>query len=136
MIKVIYGEKGSGKTKQMIDSANNSAAVAKGDVVYIDINSNRIHDLDRAVRLVDAGSFAICGQKCLLAFIKGMIATNFDIEKIYIDGMAKIVNADISEMEVVYAGIEKISEDYSVDFVITASCALEKLPPFVAKYAK
>jgi hypothetical protein len=133
LIKIIYGEKGSGKTKQIIDSANNSAEVAKGYVVYIDKDSNRIHDLARQIRLVDVGHYGICGQKCLLAFIKGMLAGNFDIEKIYIDGLAKIVNAEIAEMEVIYAGLEKISADFNVDFVLTASCAKENLPEFVAK---
>lgn len=136
MIKIIYGEKGAGKTKQIVDNANESAKTAKGIVVYIDKDTNRMHDLDRPIRLVDAKSYGIETQDCLIAFIKGMLATNFDIEKILIDGMAKIVGVPIDQMEKVYSGIEEISEKYKVDFVITASCALEKLPPFVKKFIK
>ncbi|MCM1043026.1 MAG: hypothetical protein NC350_02315 [Corallococcus sp.] len=134
MIQIIYGEKGTGKTKQIVDSANNSVASAKGTIVYVDKDSNRMHDLDRNIRLVDAVHYGIAGQKCLVAFIKGMLATNFDIEKIYIDGIAKIVNSDLSEMETVFEGIESIGEEFKVSFVITASCAKENLPPFVSKY--
>ena len=136
MIKIIYGEKGAGKTKQIVDNANESAKTAKGIVVYIDKDTNRMHDLDRPIRLVDAKSYGIETQDCLIAFIKGMLATNFDIEKILIDGMAKIVGVPIDQMEKVYSGIEEISEKYNVDFVITASCALEMLPPFVKKFIK
>lgn len=135
MITLIYGEKGTGKTKRIIDSANSSAQVAKGIVVYIDKDSNRIHDLDKEIRLVDAKSYGVNEQHGLLAFIKGMLAANFDIEKIYIDGLGKILNCEISGMEVAYKGIEKIADDFNVQFVMTASCKKEDLPPFAAKYA-
>ena len=34
MIKVIYGAKGTGKTKQMIDAANAAVATAKGHLIF------------------------------------------------------------------------------------------------------
>ena len=39
MIKIICGPKGSGKTKQIIDAANTSAAEAKGHLIFIDRKS-------------------------------------------------------------------------------------------------
>ncbi len=134
MIQVIYGEKGTGKTKQIVNGANAAAKNAKGIVIYIDKDSNRMHDLDRAIRLVDATHYGICCQKGLLAFIKGMLAANFDIEKIYIDGMAKIVGSDIDGMETVYEGLEKIAQDFKLEITVTASCAKDNLPSFVSKY--
>lgn len=133
MIHIIYGAKGTGKTKQIIDSANSSAENSAGVVVYIDKDSTRMHDLVRKVRLVDAVSYGIDGQKCFLAFIKGMLACNFDIEKIHIDGSAKIVSSKIEDMQVFYDGIVDISNKFNVDFVITASCDKEQLPEFVSK---
>ena len=35
MIKIIYGEKGTGKTKQLINAANDNAQNAKGLSVFI-----------------------------------------------------------------------------------------------------
>ena len=35
MIKLIYGEKGTGKTKIILDSINDSVKTAKGNVVFI-----------------------------------------------------------------------------------------------------
>jgi archaellum biogenesis ATPase FlaH len=91
MINLIYGEKGTGKTKQMIDGANQSAQTAKGVVVYIDKDDSRIHDLDRSIRLVNTAAYQVSTQEQVVAFVKGMLATNYDIEKIYVDGLAKIV---------------------------------------------
>lgn len=131
MIHIIHGAKGSGKTKQIIDSANNSAESAKGVVVYIDKDSGRMHDLDNKIRLVDAVSYGVSSQCQLIAFIKGMLAGNFDIEKIYIDGSAKIVASKIEDMECFYKGLAELVAKYEVSFVVTASCDKADLPAFV-----
>ena len=134
MINLIYGEKGTGKTKQMIDGANQSAQTAKGVVVYIDKDDSRIHDLDRSIRLVNTAAYQVSTQEQVVAFVKGMLATNYDIEKIYVDGLAKIVKSNLDDMQVVYDGLGAIAQEFNVDFVISVSCAKENLPAFVAKY--
>ena len=134
MITLIYGEKGTGKTKQMIDGANASVAAAKGVVVYIDKDDSRMHDLDRNIRLVNTASYQIFTQEQVVAFVKGMLATNYDIEKIYVDGLAKIVKSNLDDMQAVYDGLGAIAQEFNVDFVISVSCAKENLPAFVAKY--
>ena len=134
MITLIYGEKGTGKTKQMIDGANASVAAAKGVVVYIDKDDSRMHDLDRNIRLVNTASYQVSTQEQVVAFVKGMLATNYDIEKIYVDGLAKIVKSNLEDMQVVYDGLGTIAQEFNVNFVISVSCAKENLPAFVAKY--
>lgn len=134
MINLIYGEKGTGKTKQMIDGANQSAQTAKGVVVYIDKDDSRIHDLDRSIRLVNTAAYQVSTQEQVVAFVKGMLATNYDIEKIYVDGLAKIVKSDLADMQAVYDGLGAVATEYNVEFVISVSCAKENLPAFVAKY--
>lgn len=134
MIHVIYGAKGSGKTKVIVADANAYAQNAKGVVVYIDRSNHRMHDLDRNVRLVDASHYGLTSQKDILSFIKGMLAANFDIEKIYIDGLARLFDCNIAELGEVYQGLEDICNEFSIDVTITASGALETLPEFVTKY--
>ena len=41
MIKVIYGAKGTGKTKMMIDAANAAVESAKGHLIFI-TDSNKV----------------------------------------------------------------------------------------------
>lgn len=136
MIRVIYGEKGTGKTKVIVDEANKAAAEAKGIVVYIDRSSNRIHDLRRGVRLVDASHYGLKSQQDILSFIKGMFAANFDIETVFIDGITRLLDCNVSELEVLYNGLEQIASEFNVTFVITASASNQNLPPFIAKYVK
>jgi len=134
MIHVIYGAKGTGKTKVLVDDANNYAQTAKGVVVYIDRANHRMHDLNRNVRLVDASHYGLESQKDILSFIKGMLAANFDIEKIYIDGLARLFDCNIAELGEVYQGLEDICKEFNINVTITASGALETLPEFVTKY--
>ena len=134
MIQVIYGAKGTGKTKILVDQANQYAGSAKGVVVYIDRSNHRLHDLVRTVRLVDASHYGLVSQHDILSFIKGMLAANFDIEQIYIDGVARLLNCNVSELGELYQGLEQISAEHNVNFVITASGAKEELPNFILKY--
>lgn len=134
MIHVIYGAKGTGKTKVLVDDANNYAQTAKGVVVYIDRANHRMHDLNRNIRLVDASHYGLESQKDILSFIKGMLAANFDIEKIYIDGLARLFDCNIAELGEVYQGLEDICKEFNISVTITASGALETLPEFVTKY--
>ena len=134
MIQVIYGAKGTGKTKIIVDHANQFAKEAKGIVVYIDRSNHRLHDLHRNVRLVDASHYDLSSQHDILSFIKGMLAANFDIERIYIDGVTRLLDCNISELGELYNGLEVIAKEHGVDFVITASGAREELPEFIAKF--
>ena len=136
MIQVIYGAKGTGKTKQIVDHANTYAADAKGVVVYIDRSNHRLHDLSRNVRLVDASHYDLSSQHDILSFIKGMLAANFDIEQVYIDGVTRLLDCNISELSQLYQGLEQISKEHGVNFVITASGTREELPDFVVKHVK
>ena len=136
MIQVIYGEKGAGKTKQIVEQANAEVKNAKGVIVFLDHSNHRMHDLDRAIRLVDASHYGLCHQKDILSFIKGMLAANFDIEKIYVDGTTRLLDCNVADLQVLYDGIDAIGREFGVDFVITASAAKDQLPPFIAKHVK
>ena len=134
MIQVIYGAKGTGKTKQIVDHANDFAKSAKGVVVYIDRSNHRLHDLHRNVRLVDASHYDLSTQHDILSFIKGMLAANYDIEQIYVDGISRLLNCNVSELQELYNGLEQICKEHGVNVVITASGAKEDLPEFITKH--
>ncbi len=136
MIHVIYGAKGSGKTKQIVADANAFAPTAKGIVVYFDRSNHRMHDLHRNIRLVDASYYGLKSQCDILSFIKGMLAANFDIEQIYIDGLSRLLDCNVNDLEELYNGLDSIGGEHNVNFTITASGALEDLPQFVKKHIK
>ena len=66
MIKVIYGAKGTGKTKQMIDAANEAVKTAKGHLVFITDTKRGMYDLEREVRFIDVTDFDVAGEAALL----------------------------------------------------------------------
>lgn len=134
LIQIIYGGKGSGKTKQIVALANEAAQTAKGAIVYLDRTNHRMHDLDRNIRLVDASHYGLTTQSEVLAFVKGMLAGNYDIELFYIDGLTRLLDCNISELQEFYDGIDDLSKEFGLKFVITASGAKEELPNFIARY--
>lgn len=91
MINLIYGAKGSGKTKKIIDAANACAADAKGDVVYITDNDKSL-EIGSTIRFINVNDYDIHCKGCLVGFLKGMIAANSDNTKFYIDGVGRILD--------------------------------------------
>lgn len=134
MIKIIYGRKGTGKTKQLIDAANSNAKAAKGLSVFITDNKRCMYDVDRNIRFIDVADWAIAGEDALCGFVKGVAACNSDHEYIYIDGVARIAGKDIKELAGIFYMLDKISAENEITIILTCSCAEEELPDFVKKY--
>lgn len=135
MIKLIYGSKGTGKTKQLIQAANANAREAKGLSVFVTDTKRYMYDLERGVRFIDVNDWAIAGEDALCGFIKGVAACNCDNEYIYIDGLGRIAGKPLEELAGIFYMLDKISNENGIVITITCSCAKEELPDFVAKYA-
>ena len=133
-MKIIYGPKGTGKTKAIIDSANEALDSAKGHVVFITDTSKYSFNLKYQIRLLDVTQFEVQGEDGLRGFIKGVVASNGDNEYVYIDGIARIANKPLCELGSIFAAIEKLEADFGVKFVLTVSSAKEDLPDFVLKH--
>lgn len=129
MVKILAGEKGEGKTKKLIEMANEAATNAKGIVVYIDDDSRHIYDLNHSVRFVEVAEFPLVNYRELVGFIYGILSQNNDIEKIFIDGIYKIVEKLESEdMIRLMAKLKAIGEKYSIDFTVSANTNPADLP--------
>ena len=136
MIKLIYGPKGAGKTKQLIDAANANAESAKGLSVFITDTKRYMYDLKREVRFIDVKDWTVVGEDALCGFVKGIAACNSDHEFIYIDGIARITGKELKDLAGIFYMLEKISADNGIVITITCSCTKEELPDFIAKCAK
>ena len=134
MIKIICGPKGSGKTKRIIDAANNAVAIAKGHLIFITDTKRYMYDLKREIRFIDCSDYAIAGEDALCGFVMGAIAGNYDNEYIYIDGIARIAGKGVGEMATFFYMMEKVAEMRSLEITITCSCAEQDLPDFAKKY--
>ncbi|HIR22962.1 MAG TPA: hypothetical protein IAB32_04160 [Candidatus Scatosoma pullicola] len=134
MIKVIYGSKGTGKTKQIIDAANAAVATAKGHLIFITDNKRCMYDLEREIRFIDVKDFDIAGEAALCGFIKGVIAGNHDNEYVYIDGVMRIAGKAANELAGFFYMLDKVAEQNGLTITLTVSAAKEDLPDFIAKY--
>ena len=135
MIKLIYGPKGTGKTKQLIDAANANAQEAKGLSVFITDTKRYMYDLKRNIRFVDVKDWNVSGEEALCGFVKGIAACNGDHEFIYIDGIARIAGKELGGLAGIFYMLDKVSSENGIVIYITCSAAKEELPDFVAKYA-
>ncbi len=70
MITLIIGKKGSGKTKKLIDAANNAIENTNGNVVVIEKESHLTLDISHQARLVALEPYGIHGCTAFYGFCK------------------------------------------------------------------
>ena len=133
MIQLIVGGKGSGKTKKMIDMINESAKTTPGNIVCIEKSMKLTYDINYKARLIDAEEYSISGYEMLYGFIAGILAGNYDIVEVYLDGVLKLGNHDLEGLGKLLAELETLVKD--VKMVITVSANMDALPESVRKYA-
>ena len=134
MIKIIYGAKGTGKTKQLIAAANEDAKDAKGLSVFITDNKRCMYDVNRNVRFIDVTDWAVAGEEALCGFVKGVAACNSDHEYIYIDGVSSITGKGVKELAGIFYMLDKIAGENDITVTVTCSCDEAELPDFVKRY--
>ncbi len=135
-MKIIYGPKGTGKTKAIIDCANGALETAKGHVIFITDTNRYTYDLKYQIRFLDVTQFAIQGMDGFRGFVKGIVAASGDNEYIFIDGIARITNTALADMENIFSAMEKLEKDFGVKFVLTCSSSKEDLPEFIIKHVE
>ena len=133
MVQILAGEKGEGKTKKLLEMANNEFKSTNGCVVYIDDDSRHIYDLDHDVRFVEVAEFPLANYRELVGFIYGILSQNNDIEKIFIDGIFKIVaKLDSEDIIKLVAKLKAIGDKYNIDFIAAANTLPTDLPKEIA----
>ena len=134
MIKIIYGKKGSGKTKKIIESANRASVESKGNVAFLFNNKDYICELKHQVRFIDTAEYAINGAYTFYGFISGLIASNFDLETIYVDGFLKHMDRPMNELEGLFIKLKPLCEQHRVDLILSVSADKEEIPAFMQEF--
>jgi len=135
MVKVIIGLKGSGKTKQLIDSINSAIKTESGSMVCIEKGSALTFDIDYRVRLIDASEYDIGSYTFLKGFISGLHAGNFDISHIFLDGLYKLSGSkDHDETAAFLDWCDAFGKTNKMEFTISISDDLASVPAGIAKY--
>lgn len=133
MVKLIAGLKGTGKSKQVVKTANEHVLNAKGNIIYIDDDNRPMHELDHKIRFIDVSELPICIATEFFGFVSGIIASNYDIEHIYIDGVFNRVEITEANLAILFGRFEELSDKYGIDFTITLNVE-ETTPESLKKY--
>ncbi len=133
MIQLIVGSRGTGKTKQMVEMINSSVKDNKGNIVCIEKGMKLTYDLDHQCRLIDMDEYKIEGYPMLYGFMAGLLAGNYDINEIYVDGILKVGEKDLEGLGEVLGSLAGLTGD-GVKIIITISCDEADLPESVKKY--
>ncbi len=134
MIKVIIGEKGTGKTAKLIDAVNAAEAASKGNIVFINKGDRHIFDLTHKVRIVDSVDYNISDYDEFYGFVCGILSQNYDIANIFIDSITKIVNKDLDALSKCLEKLEVIAEKSNVEIMIIVSLKESETPEAIKKY--
>lgn len=128
MVQLMVGRAGSGKTKKMVEVANNAVESANGNIVFITKDKGLMYDLKYFIRFISMEDYPyITNSDEYIGFIYGIISGDHDIETIFIDGILK--HADFSKADIpeYLTRLKGISEMHEVNFVVSISAEKAEL---------
>lgn len=128
MVKFILGRKGAGKTKWLIDNANKDMLEGNGNIAFIDVDDDHIFSLNYNVRLINAMEFNVSNIESFYGFLCGLLAMDYDLEKIYVDGIYKVMKLEYEDLKYLYDKLHKICKKYEVEFYINIDYTMDKVP--------
>ncbi|HSH35199.1 hypothetical protein, partial [Schnuerera sp.] len=86
-----------------------------------------IFSLDHSVRLINAMEFNINNIESFYGFLCGIMAMDYDVEKIYIDGIYKVFKLKSEEMEKLKDKLEAIGEKSNIEFYIGSDLNISEM---------
>jgi hypothetical protein len=128
------GKKGTGKTKVLVDAIIKAADEATGNVVCIERSMKLTYEIPSKVRLVDAEEYGINSYDAFYGFVAGLLAGNYDIQEVFVDGILKIGGRDYEALGAMLEKVAILCKD--VNIIFTVSADVDELPAKVKAYIK
>jgi hypothetical protein len=133
MIHVFCNKRGSGKTKALINLANERALESKGHIVFINDNRKPLFQLDRSIRFISTNEFNLKKQESFYGFLCGVVSEDYDIVTIFVDGLFNIIEENLENASHLFYAIENLSKEYGIEFFINVN-EEQEIPEFIKKY--
>ena len=128
MVKLIIGNKGSGKTKRLIDLVNGAVEKSNGNVVCIEKERLLTYDVNYRARLIETDHYKVSGYDAFYGFLCGVIAGDHDITDILVDATLKIGGRDYEALANFLEKVADLSKISEQDITFTVSCDECDLP--------
>ena len=134
-VSLIVGHKGTGKTKMMIELANERARSSDGRIVFVNKNHRLMYDLFHQIRVVCMEDYEeITNSDEYVGFLYGIISGDHDIEAIFIDSILKHADVHKDDIPAFLARLKVISGQHNIDFIVSLSADLEELSDDIADF--
>jgi predicted ATP-dependent serine protease len=134
MIRILMGERGTGKSKVLLSWLSEAVNNEEGNVVCIVKDDRYNRAVDHSVRLINEREFSISGAKELYGFLCGVISMNFDVSHIFIDSITTVMKSNIADIDAILPYLEKLSERFSINFTLLVSGNKEQATQSMKKY--
>ena len=128
MVQIIAGKKGKGKTKYLLDMANNAVKDSKGSIVYLDKSAKHMYELSNKIRLINVAEFPVHNSEGFIGFISGILSQDHDLETMFLDSFLKLSCLEGEDISATVAELDEVSKKYHVNFVLSVSMDGDELP--------
>lgn len=131
MVQLIVGRKGKGKTKCLLDKVNSEVKNILGNVVFLDKNTKHMYELNNKVRMIVVPEFMVETPEEFIGFTSGIISQDRDLQQVYLDSFLSISGIGDNDMTETVNKLDKLSEKFGIDFILSVSKDEDELPESV-----
>lgn len=121
MLDYISGQKGTGKTRMLTETAIYTAQQSKGNVVFAEYGSKISRILPVSVRHIDMKQYGITSAWQLYGFFAGICAGNYDITDIFVDATNCENFCENSDIDDFIEILKNLSNDIGVNIHLALS---------------
>ncbi|GAA0117797.1 hypothetical protein ACV3P7_09685 [Clostridium perfringens] len=135
MIQLFFNQRGAGKSKNLVKLANEEIEKSKGSIIFIDDDNKRMLQLNKKVRLIPMDNYCINSYDQFYGFLQGIISRDYDVESIYIDSIANILeDIELEDLENYLGKIELMSRELDVNVFVNIHGDVKVMPENIKKY--
>lgn len=134
MVQLIVGNKGKGKTKQLLEKVNTEIKEASGNIVFLDKSTEHMFELNNKVRLINAPDYMISNSDEFIGFVCGIISQDHDLQSMYFDSFLKIACLEDKDMDSTLKKLNDVSQKFNVNFVLSVSKDEQELSDFAKSF--
>lgn len=135
MIRLVAGDTGEGKTKNLIKMANEAVKSTNGHIVYLDGDSSHMFHLNHEIRYTNLEEFPITDYKEFFGFMCGILSEDRDISEIYADGLLRLAHVnDVCTSNDLIEKLKILSDKFNVRFIMSVNCDTTNLPEFLREF--
>lgn len=135
MIRIVTGNTGEGKTKDLIKMANEVVSTTAGHVVYLDGDSSHMFDLHHNIRYINISDYPIDNYNEFFGFMCGILSEDNDITEIFVDGLLNMAHlCELKSSDDLIRKLKAVTDQFNVRLIVSINCEEKALPEFLKEY--